>query len=601
MPEKKGSTLYRIEVAIAVYFVARRMNLRAGVAEALYVVAYLVAGINVIKKSFADILKGEFFDENFLMLVATVGAFVTRQYTEAISVMIIYEIGEILQDKAVDDSKKAIVGLIDKRPKYVSVMNDGNVVKAKPHNVKVGDIIVIGAGESVSLDGVVVKGAGNVDFSSLTGESMPKYLKEGDIVYSGGVVCDATIHMKVTKTYSESTLSKMLELIENADNKKSRTERFMTKFSKRYTPLVIVIAVLFVVLARGIDMTKRVKRACMFLVIACPCALVLSLPLCFFYGIGLCSKKGILVKGSVYIEAMSNVGEVMFDKTGTLTKGEFGVIRVNGEDVLELAAYCEASSTHPIAYAIKKAYGRDIDYGQISDAKEIAGRGTSCLLRGEQILVGNRVLMMENGIDVSAVEEAGSVYVAHDGEYVGSIVVADEIREGSRELVHKLGLYGVDVSMITGDSDVVAYSVASEVGIDKVHSEVFPEDKAKIVKDSMKKISASVAFVGDGINDVLPILTADVGISMGGIGSDAAIEASDVVVMDDDIGKIAWLVDIAKITMHTAKINIAMVLVVKAVVLVLCALGQSTMWGAIVADVGVSLIAIMHSTRELKV
>lgn len=605
MPAKRGSMIFRMTVAIVLYVVTIRLKLEYRISLALMVFAYLIVGINVIKKSFMDILRGEFFDENFLMLVATLGAFVTEQYIEAISVMIIYEIGEMLQDKAVDDSKEAIIGLIDKRPKYVNVVVDDNVIKVRPENVKVGDVVVLGAGESVSLDGVIVKGAGNIDFSSLTGESVPKYLKEGDVLYSGGILKDATLHMKVTKSYKESTLSKMLEFIENANIKKSKTERFMTRFSKIYTPVVITMAVLFVVLARWIELSQRIKRACMFLVIACPCALVLSLPLCFFYGIGLCSKKGVLVKGSMYIEAMSNLGEVMFDKTGTLTKGEFGVVQVNDvgkEDTLELAAYCEASSRHPIASAIRDAYGKDINYDVISDAKEIAGRGTSCKIRGKEVLVGNKKLMEENNIIVSeVVGEVACAYVACDGECVGSIVVSDSVRDGSSELVAKFMMDGIGVSMITGDSNAVARSVANELGIEQVYGEVFPEDKANIVKNRVEANKASVAFVGDGINDVLPILAADVGISMGGIGSDAAIEASDVVVMDDCIERIGQLVDIAKTTMRTAKVNIIMVLLVKSVVLVLCALGKSTMWGAIVADVGVSIVAILHSTRELTV
>lgn len=605
MPAKRDSMIFRMTIAIVLYVVTVRFKLEYRISLALMVFAYLVVGINVIKESFVDILRGEFFDENFLMLVATLGAFVTEQYAEAISVMIIYEIGEMLQDKAVDDSKEAIIGLIDKRPKYVKVMIDDSVVKVRPENVKVGDVVVVGAGESVSLDGVIVKGAGNVDFSSLTGESVPKYLKEGDVLYSGGILKDATLHMKVTKSYGESTLSKMLEFIENANTKKSKTERFMTRFSKIYTPVVITMAVLFVVIARWIELSQRIKRACMFLVIACPCALVLSLPLCFFYGIGLCSKKGVLVKGSMYIEAMSNLGEIMFDKTGTLTKGDFGVIQVNDvskEDTLELAAYCEAGSTHPIACAIKDAYGKDINYDVISDAKEIAGRGTSCKVGGKEVLVGNKKLMEENNIRVSEiVGEVACVYVACDGEYVGSIVVSDSVRDGSSKLLAKLNTDGVVVSMITGDSNAVARSVAHELGIEQVYSEVFPKDKANIVKNRVEANRASVVFVGDGINDVLPILAADVGISMGGIGSDAAIEASDVVVMDDCIERIGQLVDIAKTTMRTAKINIIMVLLVKLVVLVLCALGKSTMWGAIVADVGVSIVAILHSTKELTV
>ena len=604
MPAKRDITIFRIIVVIVLFIVAKKLSAYVNVSHILIIVAYVVAGINVIKRSFAAIFSWELFDENFLMSVATMGALVTEQYAEAIAVMLIYEVGEMMQDKAVDDSKKAIINLIDTRPKYVSVKNGNNVVKARPENIKVGDIIVVGAGENVSLDGVVVAGKGNVDFSSLTGESIPKYLKEGDFVYSGGIIKDATLHIKVTKLYSESTLSRILKFIQEAGDKKSTTERFMTKFSKRYTPVVIGIALLFVVLARGLSIVERIRRACMFLVIACPCALVLSLPLCFFYGIGICSKRGILVKGSAYIEMMSNISEVIFDKTGTLTSGEFGVTQVNnvGElDVLEIAAHCEADSGHPLACAIKKAYGKDIDYGVISNTKEVAGRGTSSFMRGAGVLVGSKKFMQENNVDIPGEAELGAVYVAYDGKYIGDIVVRDEVRDKACELVNKLKADGISVAMITGDSSEIARRVAKDVGIDEVYSEVFPEDKAKIVKDRMKSDNDRVAFVGDGINDVLPILTAHVGISMGGIGSDVAIEAADVVLMDDDLLKIGQLVDIAKVTMHTAKANIVFVLAVKLIVLVLCALGKSPMWGAILADVGVSIIAIMHSTRELLV
>ncbi|MBP5426986.1 MAG: cadmium-translocating P-type ATPase, partial [Clostridiales bacterium] len=493
---RNGSTIFRIICAVVLAIVASRFDFGYNISLWIYVVAYLIAGVNVVKKSLFDILKGEFFDENFLMLVATIGAFVTQQYMEAILVMIIYEIGEILQDEAVDDSKKAIKDLIDQRPRYVSVQNDGMVTKAKPENVTLGEVIVVAAGESISLDGVIVKGHGNIDFSSLTGESVPKYLKEGDMVYSGGISKDGTIFVKVTKTYSESTMSKMLKFIEDADNQKSKTERFMTKFSKRYTPVVMGMAFLFVMLAKYIPFMERVKRACMFLVIACPCALVLSLPLCFFYGMGLCSKCGVLVKGGVFIEMLSNIGRIMFDKTGTLTRGEFEVVSVNAlvkQDVLKIAAHCEASSNHPVAGAIKRAYGEDIDYEVLSDSREIAGRGTSCLFEGKTVFVGSSRFMEENNILVpDEVKGVGAIYVAYDGEYVGNIIVADEIKKEAKDMIQDLKRGNIKVSMITGDNKDVAISVANELEIEDVAYEVFPEDKASIVKERMQ--SESVAF-----------------------------------------------------------------------------------------------------------
>lgn len=604
MLSENKNTIARIVLSIIIFGLINIVPIPTNIYLCMVLVAYLIAGVGVIKKSFKDVTKGDFFDENFLMLIATVGALLTEQYIEAISVMIIYEIGEMLQDKAVDDSKQAITELMDVRPKYANLQCDGVTKKVLPKDVNVDDIILVGAGESIPLDGVIVKGESNIDLSSLTGESLPQYVKTGDTVYSGGVNIDGTIYIKVTKIYKESTISKILDFIEKAKEQKSSAEGFMTRFSKKYTPAVILIAVLFVIFSRNIPLIERIRRACMFLVISCPCALVLSIPLCFFYGIGVCSKNGILIKGGVYLEMLSNIKNIIFDKTGTLTKGKFKVVKVYdkyNKDILKIAAYCEANSTHPIARAIRNEYGKDIDHNNLHNIKEQAGLGTSCTLDGKDVLVGNKRLMEKNSISIDEdIEDRGIVYVAYDNEYIGYILVADEIKNTTYDLVPKLRKKGLNVAMITGDSKEIALDVANKLDIKDVFYEIFPDEKASIVSGYMKEKNSKVAFVGDGINDVPSILTADVGIAMGGIGSDATIEASNIVIMDDDLSKIDKAIQISKKTLTTVKQNIVFILAVKVLVLVLCGMGHAKMWAAIVADVGVSMIAILHSTHGLK-
>ncbi len=600
LKEYRG-TIFRIIISLSLFFVS--MFLHSYIAVAFLVLAYLVSGVKVIKNSIIHIMEGQFFDENFLMLVATFGAFVTQQYIEAISVMIIYEIGEMLQDKAVDESKKVIAKLIDVRPSFANLKKDDKVEKVLPKDVGIGDIVVVKVGERIPLDGVIIKGESSIDFSPLTGESSPKRSIVGDEVYAGGINKSGTIYIKVNKIYEESMISKMFNFIEKANLKKSRLENFMTRFSKRYTPIVIGFAVLFMFLAHNIDIVERIKRACMFLVIACPCALVLSIPVSFFCGIGMCSKNGILIKGSVYLEMLSRVKNIIFDKTGTLTKGVFKVTKINdiqGKGILEIAAYCESCSSHPIAVAILEKYGKKINHDRLRDSKEMAGLGTSCKLDEKDVLVGNKRLMYNKNIFVQEVlNDDGIVYVAYDNEYIGYIVVEDEIKDEAKDVVLNLKQSDIEVAMITGDNKKVALYVGEKLSIKDVFYQVFPEDKANILSKYMKDKRSKVAFVGDGINDVLSILTADVGIAMGGIGSDAAIEASNIVIMDDDLKKINEAIKISKKTIRIVWQNIIFVLLVKFFVAILCGFGFAKMWEAIVADVGVSLLVILYSTKSL--
>lgn len=595
-------TITRIIVSLIVFIVGICVDSYLGFA--IVILAYLIVSIKVIKKSFCHLMEGQIFDENFLMLVATLGAFITKQYLEAISVMIIYEIGEMLQDKAVDDSHKLITELIDVRPKFANLQKDDRVDKVLPKDVKVGEIVVVGVGEKIPLDGVIVKGESNIDFSSLTGESLPKYSRVGDLVYSGGINKNSTLYIEVTRKYEESTISRMFDFIEKANAKKSRLENFMTRFSKKYTPIVIACAVLFIFLAYSVEIIERIRRACMFLVIACPCALIISIPVSFFYGVGMCSKNGILVKGSVYLEILSKVTDIIFDKTGTLTKGVFKVVKINdiyNKGILEIASYCESSSNHPIAVAIVDAYGKDMNYDRLNDSKEIAGLGTSCMLDNKNVFVGNKKFMTNNNILVDeALEDDGLVYVAYDNQYIGYIVVQDKIKDEAKCVLDGLRENNIGLAMITGDDKKTALHIGEKLEIVDVFYEVLPEDKANIVSDYMKNKKSKVAFVGDGINDVLSILTAHCGIAMGGIGSDAAIEASNIVIMDDDLEKIGEAIKISKKTVSLVWQNIIFILGVKFLVAVLCGVGIANMWEAIVADVGVSLIAILHVTRSFK-
>lgn len=608
--ENKKSPLLRIGLAIAVFLCGTFLPVEGVVKFAVFFVAYLIAGGDILLKAFRNIIKGEVFDENFLMSIATLGAFLIREYPEAVMVMILYQVGEYFQDKAVDKSRKSISSLMDIRPDYANVEQNGELVKKSPDTVNIGDVIVVKTGEKIPLDGVVVDGSAVVDTSALSGESLPRSLKVGDNAISGCINTNGVIKIKVSKKFEESTVSKILELVENASKNKSKAENFITKFAKIYTPAVVLGAVLLVVipLMFGGVFSVWFQRALTFLVISCPCAIVISVPLGFFAGIGGASRVGILVKGSAYVEALSRPYAVVFDKTGTLTKGsfvvtEFNSVGISKEKLIEISAKAEAYSNHPIALSIKKAYGKPIDNHEISDVEEIAGNGVKVLLNGEEILVGNLKLMEKFGVICNVSNAVGTVvYVAKNRIFVGDIVISDELKDDSAEGVKVLKKLCDKVVMLSGDGFSAVQNVAQKLGIEDFYAQLLPENKVEklegiIVEKPRKK---SVIFVGDGINDAPVLMRADIGIAMGGLGSDAAIEAADVVIMDDKISKVSLAIKLSKRTMTIVFQNIIFALGVKTLFLICGALGFVTMWGAVFADVGVTLIAVLNSLRALQ-
>lgn len=579
----------------------------------IYLIPYLVIGYDIIYKAARNISHGQIFDENFLMMIATFGAFGVKEYSEAVAVMLFYQVGELFQSYAVGKSRQSISAMMDICPEYANIEADGELTQVDPDDVEVGTIIVVKPGERIPLDGIVTEGESLIDTAALTGESVPRKASAGDEIISGCVNGSGTLKVKVTKEFEDSTVAKILELVENASSKKANVENFITRFAKYYTPIVTVGAVLLAVLpplVLGSGWGEWIQRACIFLVISCPCALVISVPMGFFGGIGAASKIGVLVKGSNYLEAVSEMTTIVFDKTGTLTKGEFKVAQIlpqncGEEELLELAALGEGYSNHPIAGSIKEAYGKTLDMNRVSDAEEIAGHGIRVLIDGKEILVGNGKLMRQQNIDYISCKEAGTiVYVASQGEFSGAIVISDTVKDGAKEAIRSMKHVGVKKSvMLTGDRKEAAESVAAELGIDEVYSELLPGDKVAKVEGLLERQrnKEKLAFVGDGINDA-PVLTrADIGIAMGSMGSDAAIEAADVVLMDDDVRKIASIVHISRKTLRIVKQNIVFALAVKALVLLLGALGMANMWEAVFADVGVSVIAILNSMRALKI
>lgn len=556
--------------------------------------AYIIAGLEVLKDALKNILKGQVFDENFLMSIATIGAICVGEYPEAVMVMLLYRIGEYFQDKAVEKSRHSISELMDIRPDYANL--DGK--KVSPESVKIGDIITVNTGEKVPLDGIISEGQASIDTSALTGESIPKSVKAGDAISSGCINCDGVLKIKVTKLFEESTVSKILNLVENASAKKAQAEKFITKFAKIYTPVVVILALIIAVIPPLILDTSFivwVKRALTFLVISCPCALVISIPLSFFAGIGIASRKGILIKGSNYVEVLAKTSAVVFDKTGTLTEGVFKVTQIvsDNPDILKYAAYAESSSSHPIAKAIKAAYGKEIP--ENNDIKEIAGMGIKAIVDGKEVLVGNSKL-----IKVEPIETMGTVvYVSIDRKFQGCIVISDEIRKDSYSAIANLKKSGIFTEMLTGDSKAAAENVEEILGLDKVYAELLPENKVEKIEELISTSKGRVLFVGDGINDA-PVLTrADVGIAMGGLGSDAAIEAADVVIMDDKPSKVVDAIEIAKKTITIVKQNIAFAIGVKVLFLILGGLGLMTMWGAVFADVGVTFIAVLNASGAM--
>lgn len=577
----------------------------------IYIISYLIVGLEVVKEAIEHIIKGKIFDENFLMAIATIGAFAIGEFPEAVAVMLFYQIGELFQSYAVDKSRKSISDLMNIRPDFANVERNGIIEKVNPEEVKIGEIIVVKPGEKIPLDGNIIEGKTTLDTKALTGEALPREIEEGKDVLSGCINLSGLIKVKVSKEYGESTVSKILDLVENASNKKTRSENFITKFAKYYTPIVVIMAVFIAIIPpifiENANFTDWIYRALSFLVVSCPCALVISIPLSFFGGIGGAAKAGILIKGSNYLEALSKTETMVFDKTGTLTKGTFEVqeikpIGITKEDLLKLVAYAENYSNHPISVSIKNAYKGEIDKNIKIEIKEIAGKGIYAKIEEKEVLVGNEKLMKEENIDFKKCKEIGTIlYVAINKKYAGYIVISDTIKEDAINTIKELkrGLVKETI-MLTGDKKEVGESVAKNLKIDKVYTELLPDGKVKKLEELLRNKTGKVAFVGDGINDAPVLALSDIGIAMGGLGSDAAIEASDVVLMTDEPSKIVKAMQISKKTMKIVKQNIIFAISVKIIVLILSAIGISTMWEAVFADVGVSVLAILNALRALR-
>ncbi len=623
MTPKQKKVLYRILVAfvllVAVALICRFIELPVLVEAVLYLIPYFIIGYDILRKAWKGIQNHQIFDENFLMAVATIGALALGEFSEAVAVMLFYQIGELFQSVAVGKSRQNIAALMDIRPDYANVMVDGEIQKVDPDDVEIGTEIIVNPGEKIPIDGVITDGNTTLNTSALTGESVPRDAKTGDEVISGCINLSGMIKVKTTKEFGDSTVSKILDLVENSSMKKSRSENFITRFAKVYTPAVcysaLALAILPPVIRLIMGMTPAwqtwIIRALTFLVISCPCALVISIPLSFFGGIGCASAKGILVKGSNYLEALADTKYIVFDKTGTLTKGVFEVTgqypanQFSEEELLKYAAYAESSSSHPISLSLKKAYGEKLDQNLVTDIEEIAGHGVSAMVQGKKVCAGNARLMDKIQVKITTAHDEGTVvYVAVDGTYAGCIVISDIIKPESKVAISGLKKNGIRKTvMLTGDSKKTADRVASEIGIDMVKSELLPADKVAEVEKllSEKGEKENLAFVGDGINDAPVLSRADIGIAMGALGSDAAIEAADVVLMDDDPSKIALAMKISVRTLHIVKQNIVFALAVKLVCLILGALGIANMWVAIFADVGVMVIAVLNATRALHI
>lgn len=621
MTAKQKKVLYRIIISAvllaAIWIVSEFADMPWWLEGILYLIPYFVIGYDILRKAVKGILKGQVFDENFLMAIATVGAIGLKEFREGVAVMLFYQVGELFQSCAVGKSRKNIAALMDIRPDYANVMVDGNLEKVDPDDVEIGTEIIVNPGEKVPIDGVVTDGSSTLNTSALTGESVPREIACGDEIISGCINLTGVIKVRTTKEFGESTVSKILDMVENSSMKKSRSENFITRFAKYYTPIVCYSALALAILPPLVSLIigvspewqKWVIRALTFLVISCPCALVISIPLSFFGGIGCASTNGILVKGSNYLEALASTGYIVFDKTGTLTKGVFevnGVFAENGFDsheLLEYAAYAENASSHPISLSLKKAYGNKIDANKVSGIEEIAGHGVSAVVDGRKVYAGNLKLMNKIGVQVINEHNDGTVvYVAVDDKYAGCIVISDVIKPTTKQAIEGLKNQNIKTVMLTGDSKAVADRVAAEIGIDIVKSELLPADKVAEVEKLIenKNPKEKVAFAGDGINDAPVLSRADIGIAMGALGSDAAIEAADVVLMDDDPAKISLAMRIAIKTLRIVKENIVFALAVKLVCLVLGALGIANMWIAIFADVGVMVIAVVNATRALR-
>lgn len=604
--------LIKIIISFALYIIALAIQFNnIWINNIIYIISYLIVGFDIIKKAIKNIFRGKVFDENFLMTVATVGAFIIKEFPEAVAVMLFYQVGELFQSYAVDKSRKSISELMDIRPDYANVLRNDKEEKVDPDEVKIGEIIIIKPGDKVPLDGTVIEGESRFNTMALTGESIPKTARKDDKVLSGYVNLNGVLKIQVDKEYEESTVNKILDLVENATNKKSKSENFITKFAKYYTPIVVIIAVFLAmippIIIPGAIFSEWLYRALSFLVVSCPCALVISVPLSFFGGIGGASKLGILIKGSNYLEKLAKTDIIAFDKTGTLTEGVFEVQKVNAcdgfssDELIRIAAYAENYSSHPIAKSIKSKYNKEIDTTVIGNVQELSGLGIDAIIENKRILIGNEKLFKDKNVEIQKNKEIGTViYVSIDNKYAGNILIADKIKEDSITLVKKLRENGIKKTiMLTGDKKEVGEDVAKKLNIDIVHTELLPDGKVKIIDKILKEKEekGNLAFAGDGINDAPVLALADIGIAMGGLGSDAAIEAADIVIMTDEPSKIVNAINISRKTMKIVKENIIFAISIKIIVLILSAIGLTSMWMAVFADVGVSIIAILNSLR----
>ena len=620
MTKKQKNMLARIIIAALIFvplFIAEHMgklefNFRLPLAFLLFLIPYLIVGWDILYRAVRNIRNGQIFDENFLMCIATFGAFAVQEHEEAVAVMLFYQVGELFQNYAVNRSRQSISDLMNIYPEYANIEVNGELEQVDPDDVEIGSTIVIKPGERIPLDGIVLSGTSFVDTSALTGESVPRKVSEGEEIISGCVNGNGLLKVRVTKEFDDSTVSKILELVENASSKKAKVENFITKFARYYTPVVVIGAAALAVIPPivfGGGWQDWMLRACSFLVISCPCALVISVPLGFFGGIGAASRIGVLVKGSNYLEALAKMDTIVFDKTGTLTKGEFKVngiypVSMTDNELIEMAALAECYSEHPIGAALRQAYGKPVQTERVTDVKEIAGQGIEALIDGHKVLAGNAKLMNAYAVDFTENKEIGTiVYVAVDHVYAGSVLISDEIKPGAKEALAALKASGVKKSvMLTGDKKDVGQAVAKELGIDTLFADLLPADKVTKVEELLNALSdkEKLAFVGDGINDAPVLSRADIGIAMGSMGSDAAIEAADIVLMDDDPLKIAAVIRIARNTLGIVTQNIIFALGVKGIILILGAMGIANMWAAVFADVGVAVLAILNSMRVMK-
>ena len=610
MTRKMKKKLIRIIISFILLILAFILRLdNTIINNILFIISYLIVGYDIILTALRNITRGKVFDENFLMTIATIGAFFIREFPEAVAVMLFYQVGELFQSYAVDKSRKSVASLMDIRPDYANLYHDKKTERVDPNKVKVGDIILIKPGEKIPLDGVVVEGTSYLNTLAITGEAVPRSVSENDEVLSGCINNEGLLKVKVTKEFGESTVSKILDLVENASSRKSKSENFISKFAKYYTPIVVIIAILLALIPPLLTDTTF-KTSLSFLVVSCPCALVISIPLTFFGGIGASSKIGVLVKGSNYLEALANTKIVVCDKTGTLTKGIFKVqnispIGYSREDLLRYTSYAENFSNHPIALSIKEAYGKDINEKLVTKTKELKGKGVIAKVESKEVLVGNEKLMVEYNIDYIKSNDIGTViYIAIDKKYAGSITISDKIKEDAYKAVKEFRRNNVKkIVMLTGDREEISKKVSKELKLDKYYAELLPQDKVKKVESLMQEKSeyGKLVFIGDGINDAPVLALSDIGVAMGGLGSDAAIEAADIVIMTDEPSKLASAIKISKKTMQIVKENIVFSITVKILVLILSVMGLVSMWAAVFADVGVSVIAIINALRILKV